>query len=123
MVTTFRVPTLVFTFFAVITLISHECTGQPSLLNQDRTPTVDSVWSSVGDTLRMGAIVSLRLTNIDSFLTMAKPLSKQPILFVNDIPIWGLYSTINPKKGVVSFQLSSNDTSRPTWARFQSVEL
>ena len=107
--------------FVVVLFERGAC--QSNGANLKTAPTVDSVWSSVGDTLRMGAMVTLRVSNFDSLLRMDVRKQRTPLLFVNDMPMRGLFFTLNPNDGVVKFQLSSNETTKAIWGKLQKVGL
>ncbi|HUI28925.1 MAG TPA: hypothetical protein VLX91_01820 [Candidatus Acidoferrales bacterium] len=93
---------------------------------QDSIPSVTdctSDWSGYSDSIKTGANLILKINALASLLSEAKSPNQKLVLFLNDMPLKGLYpSSINKLNGQLSFHLIHTDQAKSTWNLLQRIE-
>jgi hypothetical protein len=109
-------------FLAVCALLINSAEGQ---VLPDSIPAVigcSSDWNGHRDSIKTGANLTLRVDGLAALLGEAKSPNERLILFLDDMPLKGLYpSAVSRLDGNLSFHLIHTDQAKSTWNLLQQI--
>ena len=111
----------VITFFIMVTASAPTTFAQAVIDTIPIVTNVSSDWDGHIDSIKLGTTITLTVKNLTFLLKDAKSPSKKPILFINDMPVKGLFATFNTGEQRASFYLTHTDESRATWSLIYKV--